>query len=192
MDSPWNDDLVDDSHRREVEWDNISSNFTNAGYREGITTGKEEALQEGFDSGFEVTGAPLGRQVGRARGMAAALLALLSDGSNPFDEELVAEAREIASHLGTIRFSDIVPPDLEAEEHARQHRLAEGEEMDVNEDIQAKRDVEGLEDLVFRMGTSEVTGKRRKEARPTMEDFNSLVLRMNNITEHLELEVHST
>jgi hypothetical protein len=39
------------------------------GYREGITAGKESALQEGFDTGFASVGAPLGRDIGFIRVM---------------------------------------------------------------------------------------------------------------------------
>lgn len=49
-----------------------------AGYREGITAGKESALQEGFDAGFAKTGGPIGRELGLLRGVANALLLHLS------------------------------------------------------------------------------------------------------------------
>ncbi|EAU88002.1 hypothetical protein CC1G_01649 [Coprinopsis cinerea okayama7 len=184
MDSPWDDSIDDDVHRREVEWDNIASNFTNAGYREGITAGKEGALQEGFDSGFETTGAPLGREVGRARGIASAILSLLNDTPHALglDESAANDIRDIASQLSNIRFSDIAPPDLEAEEHEREHRLANGESMDVNEEIQAKNDVEGLEDMLAGMGSSTNSTKR-----PTMDDFRSLVSRLNSFTTSIGL-----
>lgn len=48
-----------------------------AGYRDGITVGKERALQGGFDIGFADFGAPLGREIGEMRGIVASLLALL-------------------------------------------------------------------------------------------------------------------
>ncbi|KAH9172071.1 hypothetical protein EDB89DRAFT_1967542 [Lactarius sanguifluus] len=59
----------------------LSTNFTTAGYRDGISSGKEAALQEGFDVGFARTGAPRGRELGVLRGLAAALLLHLSRSS---------------------------------------------------------------------------------------------------------------
>ncbi|KAG8714075.1 hypothetical protein FRC09_018034, partial [Ceratobasidium sp. 395] len=58
------------------EWNKLSNDFMTAGYREGITAGKESALQEGFDDGFASVGASLGRQLGVLRGMANAALAV--------------------------------------------------------------------------------------------------------------------
>ncbi|KAH6912141.1 hypothetical protein BKA70DRAFT_827148 [Coprinopsis sp. MPI-PUGE-AT-0042] len=184
MDSPWDETVLDDSHRRDVEFDTIASNFTNAGYREGITAGKEGALQEGFDSGFEQTGAPIGRQVGRARGMASALLTLVNDHPTGLDPEIAAELRSISTQLSDLRFSDIAPPDLEAEEHEREHRLANGEDLDVNEEIQAKNDVENLEDMLAGLGSN-----IQKLSRPTMRDFEVSLERLSRIATQIGLDI---
>ncbi|KAI0315889.1 hypothetical protein OF83DRAFT_1164597 [Amylostereum chailletii] len=47
--SPWDENP---GNIQDAEWQKLSDDFTNAGYREGITAGKEGALQEGFDAGF--------------------------------------------------------------------------------------------------------------------------------------------
>jgi Essential protein Yae1, N terminal len=155
-----------------------------AGYREGITAGKEGALQEGFDSGFEQTGAPIGRRVGRARGMASALLTLFNDQPAGLDPQMAAELRTISNQLSDLRFSDIVPPDLEAEEHEREHRLANGEDLDVNEEIQARNDVENLEDMLVGMGSNV-----KKRARPAMQDFETALERLSRISTEIGLDV---
>jgi len=103
------------------------------GYREGITAGKEAALQEGFDDGFANVGVPLGHQLGRLRGLAAGLLAFLENASShpnhpqmrSVDQQeytrLKARVQAIAGDLGRVSMKDIAPPDLQAEEHARAH-----------------------------------------------------------------------
>jgi len=100
-----------------------------AGYREGITAGKEGALQEGFDAGFAQTGAPLGRELGLLRGLANALHLHLHLSRPPTqnknkephhaEPEPSANVREIVDALAAVRFADIAPP-LE-EEHTHTH-----------------------------------------------------------------------
>ncbi|KAH9016646.1 hypothetical protein EDB83DRAFT_2321136 [Lactarius deliciosus] len=58
----------------EAEWTRLSKNFTTAGYRDGISSGKEVALQEGVDVAFARNGAPRGREPGVLQGVATALL----------------------------------------------------------------------------------------------------------------------
>ncbi|EEB93318.1 hypothetical protein MPER_08043 [Moniliophthora perniciosa FA553] len=149
MDSPWDEDPRPEANR-DAEWTKISTEFTNAsaGYREGITAGKESALQEGFDNGFASVGAPLGREMGLLRGISSALVSYLTIAKHlPEDDPTVLEARTIASQLSNIRFSDIAPRDLEAEAHAREHLETDGEDMDENEEVADKRKMEGLEDM---------------------------------------------
>jgi hypothetical protein len=141
----------------------ISESTIQAGYREGITAGKEQALQSGFDAGFAgAGGVPLGATLGGARGRAAALAALLP--ASPAREE----ARVIVTALAGVRFADIVPPDEEAETHAREHGL--------DEKIKERRDGEQLEDMLGAMSTGEakVVAKR-----PTMEDVRQLEERLD-------------
>ena len=171
-----------------------------AGYREGITAGKEAHLQQGFDEGFAQTGAPFGREIGMLRGAASALLSLLTSkmplplpdpDANVDREELTQEARAIASELSEIRFSDIAPRDLEAEQHAREHLEAADEddrEMDVElgEEVQSKRDMESLEDAMARMGAGSMSAEDRK-GRPTAEDVVKLTGRLRTLSEKLGL-----
>ncbi|KAJ8074796.1 hypothetical protein PM082_019121 [Marasmius tenuissimus] len=185
FDSPWDENPHPDT-TRDTEWTKISSEFTNSGYREGITAGKESALQEGFDIGFAQVGAPLGREIGLLRGIASGLVSYLSTSKGlPDQDPQLVEAREIAAALSNIRFSDIAPRDLEAEQHAREHLEMEGEDadddMDVNEELAEKRKMEGLEDLLSQMtaGTHSTIGKQR---RPTVEDVHRLKDRLRTLT----------
>ncbi|KAI0926906.1 hypothetical protein AcV5_007578 [Taiwanofungus camphoratus] len=172
----WKDDpkIIQDS-----EWSKISLEFTNAGYREGITAGKESALQQGFDEGFERVGTPLGRELGILRGLASALLSFLeTPGSTSSRQDLVDEAREIVSQLREIRFSDIAPPDLEAERHAREHIELDGEDdggMDLipNEELKKRQDMEKLEDIASQMGVSSMATRVTTRI-PGMDDVRNL------------------
>lgn len=125
--SPWDDSPSGGTtHAAEAEWTRLSSGFQNAGYREGITAGKEGALQEGFDTGFAQTGGPLGRELGLLRGVASALLLHLSrprprtrtrtqhEHEEPHPEPesgaTSANVREIVDALAAVRFADLAPP----------------------------------------------------------------------------------
>ena len=82
-----------------------------AGYRDGISAGKEAALQEGFDAGFADTGAPRGRELGVLRGLAAALLHLTPRPASELGQAQAQERiREIVGKLSAVRFADLVPP----------------------------------------------------------------------------------
>jgi hypothetical protein len=144
-------------------------------------------LQEGFDAGFADTGAPIGRELGMLRGMSSAILALLrsSTAANEMESIVQADAQEICSQLSKIRFSDIMPRDLEAEEHARQH-LEEGVEIDVHEKIAAKRDIEGIEDMLADLtaGTN-FTGTTR----PSVDDVRILKDRLKVLSDRLNLQI---
>ncbi|KAH9936248.1 uncharacterized protein B0H18DRAFT_1113669 [Fomitopsis serialis] len=177
---------------RDAEWDKLSSGFTNAGYREGITAGKESALQAGFDEGFAQVGAPIGRQLGILRGIASALLSFLqASPATPEKAVIVDEVRAIVSQLGSIRFPDIAPPDLEAVRHAREHlgdrRLEEADEaeMPVPEEVQEKRSIESLEDMLAQMGG----GAAETAKRPTMDDVSKLQARLLAICTQLGLSL---
>ncbi|KAF8816915.1 hypothetical protein BYT27DRAFT_7229175 [Phlegmacium glaucopus] len=183
MDSPW--DESGDNTFQDVEWSRISSEFTNVGYREGITAGKESALQEGFDAGFADIGAPIGRELGILRGISSAILVLLRSTGVQDQESIQTEAQEISSQLSKIRFSDIMPRDLEAEEHARQH-LEEGIEVDVHEKIAAKRDIEAIEDMLTNLAAgTNPTGT----ARPSVDDVRILKDRLKVLSDFLNLQI---
>ncbi|KAK0476070.1 hypothetical protein IW261DRAFT_1339996 [Armillaria novae-zelandiae] len=180
MDSDWDEEVTSDLHIGETEWNKMSSEFINTGYREGITAGKEAALQEGFDAGFAQVGAPIGHELGLLRGIASVLTAFLSSASDPDWQE----ARRISSALSSIRFSDIAPRDLEAEQHAREH-LEDG--APEPEEIEEKRKIEDLEDMLNRLSA----GKNITvdEGRPTLEDLQKLKERLKALMEKSSLEV---
>jgi hypothetical protein len=146
--SPWDDSPSEGmAHAAEAEWTRLSSGFQNAGYREGITAGKEGALQEGFDTGFAQTGGPLGRELGLLRGVASALLFHLSrtrtrtrtrtqhEHEEPRPESepesgASVNVREIVDALAAVRVADIAPPppplhEEEAEGHGHTTRCVE-------------------------------------------------------------------
>ncbi|KAJ7682905.1 hypothetical protein B0H17DRAFT_1075346 [Mycena rosella] len=193
MDSPW-DEEANQETSRDIEWTKISSEFTNVGYREGITAGKESALQEGFDTGFAAVGAPLGRDLGFLRGVSSALLAFLNSSVCHHAEKdaMVVEAREIATGLAVVRFTDVVPRDLEAEEHARQHLAdseAEDTGMDENEEVNDKRKMEGLEDMLSRL-TAGAPNSDMDKTRPTIDDVRILESRLQVLSARLGLTVN--
>jgi len=96
--------LEDGAHR---EWNRLSNQFTNAGYREGIIAGKESGLQEGFESGFTL-GAPLGKAAGILRGRANAALAFLSSQRNSSPRPgLEHELRAIIDALASTQLHDL-------------------------------------------------------------------------------------
>ncbi|KAF8624320.1 hypothetical protein AX15_005949 [Amanita polypyramis BW_CC] len=174
LDSPWAASEADLNIVRENEWSRIATNFTNTGYREGITAGKESALQEGFDAGFAQVGAPLGRELGTFRGVASALVSFLASSRTPsLSPTSSSEARDILAQLANVRFSDIAPPDLEAEAHAREHLGGEEDdtEIDVPEELEEKRKMEKLEDMLSGMTAN---GDKSGTSRPTMGDMRRL------------------
>jgi hypothetical protein len=161
------------------------------GYREGITAGKESALQEGFDDGFAHVGAPLGHELGVLRGIASALLSFLPMNSShrPEQEAMIIEARDIASQLANIRFVDIAPRDLEAEEHARQHMETDDSELEMDEEVAEKRKMEELEDMLAQLTAGTNTGQNRS-GRPTAEDTRLLKARLQVLTQALGLSIN--
>ncbi|KAH8984413.1 hypothetical protein EDB92DRAFT_1803100 [Lactarius akahatsu] len=106
--SPWVEDDNAPSHHAEAEWTGLSTNFTTASYRDGISSGKKAALQEGFDADFARTGAPRGRELGVLRGFAAAFFLHLSR-SCPA-QPAQTRVREIVDKLAAVHFR----PDEEA------------------------------------------------------------------------------
>ncbi|KJA24953.1 hypothetical protein HYPSUDRAFT_65253 [Hypholoma sublateritium FD-334 SS-4] len=187
MDDPWDED-AGSTALQDVEWSRMSSDFTNVGYREGITAGKEAASQEGFDDGFANVGVPIGHELGLLRGVSSVILSFLKQTAG--FEELASEAEDVASQLSRIRFSDVMPRDLDAEEHARQHIEAEGVALDVNEEIAAKRDLEGIEDMLADLSAG--NGKSKEAGpggRPTIDDVRMLKERLALLSERLDLGI---
>jgi len=101
---------------------------------------------------------------------------------------MIAEAQEISSQFSRIRFSDIMPRDLEAEEHAREHLEAEGIELDMNEEIADRRDLESLKDMLANLSTNNEKSKERS-TRPTIDDVRTLKDRLSLLTTRLDLGI---
>jgi hypothetical protein len=125
---------------------------------------------------------PLGSELGVLRGIAAALLASLSTAASAASAGQLEEARTINSALSAIRLSDIAPPDLEAEAHAREHHARTGEpdeDMDVLDGpLKDKADAEMLEDMFNTLSTSTTA---TKSARPTNADVHVLRARLETL-----------
>jgi len=200
MDSPWDEHPGSTNTIQELEWTRLSSEFTKTGYREGITAGKESALQEGFDQGFAMAGVPIGRELGLMRGTVSAILSFLNETSSAvivhpeIDDQIITETQEINSRLSKIRFSDMMPPDLEAEEHARRHREEDGDELDEGQERSRTREMDLLEDVFEQMNTdSERTnGLHPPRGRPTAQDVEVLKNRLDLLVARLGMNVGNT
>lgn len=128
----------------------------------------------------------------------SALLALLTskmplpvppDAAQAIDREaLTYEARAIAASLNDVRFSDIAPPDLEAEQHAREHLEAADDDnddgVDMGEEVGEQRKIESLEDAMARMGAGTISAEEKK-GRPTMQDVVHLTSRLRALADAL-------
>ena len=99
------------------------------------------------------------------------------------------EAREISAQLGNVRFSDIEPRDLEAEQHAREHLEMEPEEI-LGEEIGERRMMEGMEDMLARLSTS--AGGGGVQGRPTQEDVLKLRVQLEALAGRLGLGMNSS
>ncbi|KAK4705351.1 hypothetical protein P7C70_g855, partial [Phenoliferia sp. Uapishka_3] len=156
-DSPW---MNDDSGPTvsDQEWSKLSTRYSDEGYRDGITTGKQARLQHGFDQGFNQT-SPFARKIGSLRGLASSLLAILttSSGAKHATEllqtlgenkaEIVAECRAVVSALGKLDAERVLPVDVEAEAHAKSH-ADEGMSLEMVE----KREMRAMEEAMNKMG----------------------------------------
>lgn len=158
-----------------------------SGYREGIIAGKESALQEGFDAGFADVGVPLGRELGSMRGAISVITSFLSSNGQG-ESAALASAREISSFLASVRFSDIVPIDHEAEQHAREHLDAD-DPIGQNEELLQKREVEGLEDMLQKLTTSPENSSSQN--RPTREDVVRMKERILALNAHLGFQQYT-
>jgi hypothetical protein len=129
------------------------------------------------------------------RGLASTLLGFLdktdtdsTTTTTTAKERVVPEARNICSKLSRIRFTDIMPPDIEAEQHARHHYP----DQDVNEEIKGKRDVEDLEDMLERMnaGTSmQDCAVTAANTRPSSEHVQALKARLKALADVTGLQI---
>ena len=207
-DSPWDDAPSSSTTHAETEWTRLSSAFQNvrppsplcpdpglianqpqAGYRDGITAGKESALQQGFDAGFAQAGAPRGRELGILRGIASALLLHLSraqaqaqaqthpQSQTAIEEEEQKQAkpkakaatatampavREIVDALAAVRFADIAPapPPDEAE-----HTHCAADEAKYEEEEEGGAAAAAEEGEQAREGEEEEAARPRRRSR---------------------------
>jgi hypothetical protein len=110
--------------------------------------------------------------------------------------EALQEIRAISAQLSDIRFTDIVPRDLEAEAHAREHLSNEGD-LPVNsldedgvvqdEETVEKRKIEQLEDMMSSFGTNPTPGSNLP--RPGPEDVKAMRVRLLQVARTLGLEL---
>jgi len=173
-------DEGDDNHA-EREWARISESFVNDGYREGITAGKEGALQEGFDDGFARIGVPLGQKVGTLRGIASGISAFLR---NSTQLDVVQEMRSIAQGLDGIQLADIAPPDSEAEEHNRLHGGDDNEVQDPQGDEMAD-----ISSAFQGLGTKDTTKRRAQRREEALAELQSLETRLSAVLQRLNISI---
>lgn len=139
-----------------------------AGYREGITDGKLSTLQEGFDDSFTSSVSP-SRQLGGMRGRASALLALHTTlrPLPPSASSLLEDLRDLIRDLNKVKRAEVLPIDVEREEHERDEHGGEGDEHAFELEGNEKRDMEGLENALQGLGANgsgtENEGKREEE-----------------------------
>ncbi|GAA6037812.1 hypothetical protein JCM8097_005051 [Rhodosporidiobolus ruineniae] len=174
-DSPWHSDEEHDhphphtapstlpSQISQQEWDKLANRYNDAGYRDGITNGKNAKLQHGFDQGF-AQASPYARELGALRGIAASLLAFLTTtgGSAKYagpllasleqqgpsaKDQVVAELREVVNALGKLDANTVLPPDEEAEAHAREH-----EDEGLSEVMRQRKEMREMEALMGGLG----------------------------------------
>ncbi|GJJ15738.1 hypothetical protein Clacol_010016 [Clathrus columnatus] len=143
---------TDDIHNR--EWTKMDDGFTNAGYREGITAGKENSLQEGFDEGFAIVGAPLGQEIGKLRGITSACLSL---SKSIQEHSVMMDCKDILRGLDNLHFKDLAPSDVEAEEHLKEHLQSQDDTqnipalLEIRDEEKHKLAVETLKELRNRL-----------------------------------------
>lgn len=155
-----------------------------AGYRDGITAGKNARLQAGFDQGFALA-APSARELGSLRGIAASLLTLLTttsaskysapilgalDSTEGGKERTVAELREVVTALGKLDETKVLPVDQEAEEHAKSHE-GEGVSLVMHE----RREMREMEVMLGGLGGSKEEEERKGGLEECRERLESLL-----------------
>ena len=111
--------------------------------------------------------------------------------------EILEEIQAISAQLSDIRFSDIVPRDLEAEAHAREHLADDEGDLPVNgldengvlqnEGTMEKRKMEQLEDMMSSFGTNPTPSSHLP--RPGPEDVEAIRVRLLQVARTLGLEL---
>jgi ribosomal protein S4 len=124
------------------------------------------------------------------RGIVSAILSSLDETSTPETgdhHEIMTEIQEINSRLSRTRLSDMIPPDLEAEEHARQHQEEE-EEAVVDSDK-----LELLESMMEQMNTDseKPDGHLAEKLRPMGDDdVKVLRSRLDQLVVRLGMDIN--
>jgi hypothetical protein len=96
---------------------------------------------------------------------------------------LTNEVRLITSLLADIRFADITPRDVDAEERARQHsNVVDGQSV-VNEGVDAETCMDRPQPIV---GTSSA---ETQSDRPTMDNVRQLKKQLEDLTHRLGLTI---
>ena len=171
--------------------------YRQAGYREGITAGKESALQKGFDDGFARIGAPLGREIGMLRGAANAAIWLISKwASSPGADPAVYMPREREVHtilceLADIGLEDLAPRDVQAEEHAEEHRRGEiGTTLgEVQISAEANAHADGVNSLGSVQEQIALVTDEPLVVKPAVEKLNQLRIRLSKVLRELGLDI---
>ncbi|KIO29256.1 hypothetical protein M407DRAFT_242705 [Tulasnella calospora MUT 4182] len=188
------------------EWNRLQEGFMNDGYREGITAGKEGALQEGFDEGFASDGVPLGRRVGTLRGIAAGLQAFVTTGLtgtslNPPSQRgqpaLEAEVRAIIMGLESLEIGDLMPLDLLAEQHNLEHEQAEAQKQhNDSTEVEMEGDTSGGGDSMEEMleafasvGTKDSATTKARRREQAMTTLRGLEERLSAVLQQLGLAI---
>lgn len=175
-----------------------------AGYRDGITAGKEGALQEGFDAGFAQAGAPRGHELGLLRGLASALLLHLSrtqiqtqaqtqtqtHTEKQGQEQAKAKAaaavhvlREIVDALAVVRFTDIAPPPPREEaDHLHMHMHLHGADAGEREEGE-EEDEEG------QWSSTGLGPSAHSTSKTTIEDVRALRVKLETLLREAGLKV---
>ncbi|GAA5937361.1 Yae1p [Sporobolomyces koalae] len=155
------------------EWDKLSSRYHDAGYRDGITNGKNSNLQLGFDQGFSLASS-YARQVGQLRGVATTLLSILTTQSgskhvptliNAQDEgntkdSIVSQLREVVNLLGKLERDQVLPVDQEALEHAKSHNNDSTAATGFSQEYVDKQEMNELGDMLNTLGHNATTRSR--------------------------------
>ncbi|KAG8910623.1 hypothetical protein FRC01_006229 [Tulasnella sp. 417] len=200
------DDQTIQNKLADREWNRLQEGFMNDGYREGITAGKEGALQEGFDEGFASDGVPFGRRVGTLRGIAAGLQGFVTTGlagrssnssSQSGQPSLEAEVRAIVAGLENLEIGDLMPPDLLAEQHNLEHEQAEAQKQhNESKEIEMEGDTSGGGDSMEEMlaafasvGTKDSAATKARRRVQAAAALSGLEERLSAVLQQLGLAI---
>ncbi|TIB81278.1 NAD(P)-binding protein [Wallemia mellicola] len=154
-----------ENKQRDKDWNKLEDRFMDEGYREGISYGKEAHLQPGFDEGY-TTGVGYGREFGRLRAFANQTLSHLTNiQASP---EQLERCRSLVSNIGRVSAHQILPKDIEAIEHAKEHEEEDRKqkstsnvtfEEELGGERGRQRGVEQLADELDRLGKAKLDGR---------------------------------